>query len=91
MFSWVSELLSGSGFSLFSDTYTRFINWFTEIQRYYSGVNQNWATSSAYNNAMTQYNEFVWHMSLIALIGFIIMVVFFYKLASSFVGWWRVR
>lgn len=92
MLDWLNELLtSGDGNFLF-ETYTRFQQWFTAIQTYYSSsTNQNWATSSAYNNAMSAYCEWTWHMAILAFAAFCLMAFFFYKIASSFVGFWRMR
>lgn len=92
MLDWLSQLLSNAQFDLFGSQYQRYQEWFSAIRAAYTGTQaQNWATSTAYNNAMTQYNDFLWHSSLLVVVGFLVMCWMFYKLASAFTGWYRLR
>lgn len=93
MLDWLNQLLTSGDTNFLFETYRRYSEWFIAIQARYPGTGStsHWSTQSAYVNAMQSYSEWTWHMAILALIAFIVCGFFFYKIASSFVGFWRMR
>lgn len=91
MLDWLNQFLTSGDSNFLFETYTRFQQWFTSIQTYYNTTSKPWATSQVYADAMTTYCDWTWHMGILAFLAFCLMAFFFYKIASSFVGFWRMR
>ena len=93
MLDWLNQLLTSGDTNFLYEIYHRYEAWFTAIKAYYSYNDnpQQWATSSAYFNAMQSYTDWSWHMAILSFLAFCLMAFFFYKIASSFVGFWRMR